>query len=57
MTLWLESNGFSYKKPTRVPGKAHARDQEEWLLNYRKLKAQLSHTKAICSAPDPQYQE
>ncbi len=47
MTAWLKSNGFSYKKPMLVPGKADPLSQEQWLEYYRKLKAGLSHTEAI----------
>jgi transposase len=48
LTQWLKRNGFSYKKPCLVPGKANAEKQKEWLAEYEKLKATISSTETIC---------
>ena len=48
MTFWLKAHGFSYKKPSLVPGKANRKQQEEWLKEYHKLKQNLSETETIC---------
>ncbi len=34
MRDWLKRNGFSYKKPAVVPGKANAVQQEKWIDEY-----------------------
>ena len=31
ITQWLKENGFSYKKPAVVPGKANQEAQEKWI--------------------------
>ena len=31
MRNWLQRHGFSYKKPTIIPGKAYEPQQREWL--------------------------
>ena len=31
MRDWLKCNGFSYKKPAVVPGKANAEQQQKWM--------------------------
>ena len=48
MTQWLKSNGFSYKKPAVVPGKADREAQEQWINFYQHLKRTLSENEAIC---------
>ena len=48
MTKWLKRKGFSYKKPSLVPGKADAEKQRQWIEEYQKLKADLSENEVIC---------
>jgi len=48
MTQWLKAHDFSYKKPAVVPGKANKESQENWIKEYRQLKAHLSENEAIC---------
>lgn len=48
MTHWLRRNGFSYKKPSLVPGKANAEAQAKWILEYKQLKQNLSENETIC---------
>jgi transposase len=48
MNGWLKRYGFSYKKPTLVPGKANQQQQMEWLAQYEKLKQDLSKDETIC---------
>jgi transposase len=48
MTKWLLRQGFSYKKPSLVPGKADAEKQLLWIQEYQKLKASLPKDEAIC---------
>lgn len=48
MTAWLHTHGFSYKKPSVVPGKADKNAQEQWLKEYEELKANLPADEAIC---------
>jgi transposase len=48
LTHWLKRNGFSYKKPCLVPGKADSEKQKEWLAGYEKLKETLPLTETIC---------
>jgi len=45
---WLHRHGFSYKKPSLVPGKACKEDQERWIEDYKKLKISLSENETIC---------
>jgi transposase len=45
---WLQKHGFSYKKPSIVPGKASREQQEKWLEEYEKLKARLPVEETIC---------
>lgn len=45
---WLERHGFSYKKPAIVPGKADRERQEEWLVEYEKLRQSLPKDETIC---------
>lgn len=47
LTQWLKRNGFSYKKPKLVPGKADQEQQEKWIADYQKLKADLPGNEAI----------
>jgi transposase len=48
MRNWLRRNGFSYKKPAIVPGKANKERQVQWIEEYRKLKQRLLADEAIC---------
>lgn len=48
MHKWLSRHGFSYKKPTIVPGKANFLAQKEWIDKYEKLKQSLSEKETIC---------
>jgi len=48
MTSWLKMNGFSYKKPAVVPGKANREAQEHWIKEYEELKKNLPENEAIC---------
>lgn len=48
MTDWLERHGFSYKKPSLVPGKANREEQVQWIEKYENLKAHLAEDEAIC---------
>jgi transposase len=48
MISWLKAHGFSYKKPAVVPGKANREAQEQWILEYEKLKSNLLPNEAIC---------
>ena len=45
---WLERHGFSYKKPSVVPGKANKEHQEKWLKEYEKLRENLPSGETIC---------
>jgi transposase len=48
MTQWLKKNGFSYKKPAVVPGKADKQAQEKWIQEYNETKENLPENEAIC---------
>lgn len=48
MHKWLARHGFSYKKPTIVPGKANLSAQQEWIAKYEKLKRNLTENETIC---------
>jgi transposase len=48
MRNWLRRNGFSYKKPAIVPGKANKERQAQWIEEYHKLKQGLPADEAIC---------
>ncbi len=48
MRNWLQRHGFSYKKPSLVPGKANKEQQKEWLEGYEKLKKTLPADETIC---------
>lgn len=48
MRNWLQRQGFSYKKPALVPGKANGQQQREWLTEYEKLKQSLPADETIC---------
>lgn len=45
---WLQRHGFSYKKPSIVPGKADKERQEKWLEEYERLKEKLPAEETIC---------
>ena len=44
---WLHNNGFSYKKPDRIPAKADREKQAEFIMNYKKLKSNLEKDDVI----------
>ncbi len=48
MTQWLQNNGFSYKKPAVVPGKADKEAQQVWIEFYEELKRNLAENETIC---------
>jgi transposase len=48
MTCWLHQQGFSYKKPSVVPGKADRNAQQQWINDYEKLKQTLQPGETIC---------
>jgi len=48
MRNWLHSHGFSYKKPSVVPGKANQQAQKTWIAEYEKLKQNLLEDETIC---------
>lgn len=48
MNCWLHSQGFSYKKPAVVPGKANKAIQEQWIQEYAQLKNSLQPGETIC---------
>jgi len=48
MCYWLKRNGFSYKKPSIVPGKADKEIQKKWIDEYFKLKKNLKENETIC---------
>ena len=48
MCYWLKRNGFSYKKPSIVPGKANKEIQKKWIDEYFKLKNNLKENETIC---------
>lgn len=58
MTLWLHSNGFTYKKPHAVPAKANLKQQQEFIQQYKKLKAEAGNKEPIYFADSvhPQHQ-
>lgn len=47
MTKWLETNGFSYKKPKGMPAKADAAKQEAFIGTYLALVETTSKTEPI----------
>ena len=48
MRNWLKRHGFSYKKPSVVPGKANKEQQKMWINEYEHLKQNLPENEAIC---------
>ena len=48
MRNWLKQHGFSYKKPSLVPGKANEEQQRNWIVEYEQLKQNLSKEESIC---------
>lgn len=45
---WLKRHGFSYKKPSLVPGKANIEEQRRWIAEYEQLRQGLSEDETIC---------
>lgn len=58
MTSWLESKGFTFKRPKPVPGKLSLEAQEKFIEAYNKLKASLEADEDIyfLDAVHPEYQ-
>lgn len=48
MHKWLFRHGFSYKKPTVIPGKANFSAQQEWIKKYEDFKQRLPENETIC---------
>ena len=48
MRGWLLARGFTYKKPSVVPGKANYEVQKQWIEEYKLLKSNLGPDEAIC---------
>tara|TARA_B100001964_G_C14127943_1_gene551454 strand:+ start:72 stop:1118 length:1047 start_codon:yes stop_codon:yes gene_type:complete len=48
MCDWLHRHGFSYKKPSLVPGKADIERQKRWITEYEALKQGLDADESIC---------
>lgn len=44
---WLHNNGFSYKKPDRIPAKADKVKQAEFIREYKELKSNLTEEDVI----------
>lgn len=44
----MQRHGFSYKKPAFIPGKADKEQQLKWLLEYEKLRREISEDETIC---------
>lgn len=44
---WLHTNGFSYKKPDRIPAKADRAKQAEFIESYKELKLHLAKDDVI----------
>lgn len=58
MTNWLESHGFAFKKPEKVPGKLDPILQARFIEEYKKLKAGLKPNDRLffLDAVHPEYQ-
>ena len=58
MTKWLNSNGFSYKKPHAVPAKADKDQQRKFINYYNRLKAKAGQKEPIyfVDSVHPQHQ-
>lgn len=58
MTAWLKKNGFTFKKPEKVPGKLDLAKQAAFIDAYNKIKASLAVTEGLCflDAVHPEYQ-
>jgi len=48
MRSWLHRHGFSYKKPSLVPGKANMEEQNKWIAWYKEFKEDLQKDETIC---------
>jgi transposase len=48
MRNWLQRHGFSYKKPSVVPGKANEQQQKAWIAEYERLRQNLPKDETIC---------
>ena len=58
MTDWLLSQGFTFKKPEKVPGKVNPNQQKEFIEYYKNLKASLGSNEKLyfVDAMHPEYQ-
>ncbi len=58
MTAWLKANGFTFKKPEKVPGKLDPVRQQELIQEYEKLKNALKPCDKLyfLDAVHPEYQ-
>ena len=58
MTTWLKEQGFTFKRPEKVPGKIDPIKQAEHIEKYMQLKASLGPSDALyfVDAVHPEYQ-
>jgi len=58
MQDWLKRNGFTYKKPKKVPGKLDSEKQKRFIEEYKQLKEKLKPDEEIyfVDAVHPQHQ-
>jgi len=58
MTAWLKKNGFTFKKPEKVPGKLDLEKQAGFIEAYQKIKGSLAEGEELCflDAVHPEYQ-
>jgi transposase len=58
MTSWLQSHGFVFKRPRKVPGKLDPQLQEEFIRTYKELKDSLKTDEEIyfIDAVHPEHQ-
>lgn len=58
MTAWLQSHGFVFKRPKKVPGKVDPQQQELFIKEYDELKASLNPGEEIyfVDAAHPEHQ-
>lgn len=58
MTAWLKCQGFTFKRPEKIPGKIDPTKQAEFIEQYKKLKASLGTRDELhfLDAVHPEYQ-
>jgi len=58
MTAWLIQQGFTFKKPEKIPGKLNPEKQEQFIEEYKKLKSSLGPSDELyfLDAVHPEYQ-